>query len=130
MNTRIIFSAAAVVGLVFGLGLILAPTSMAALYGTEVTPALLLLDRYFGSTLLAFALMNWLARDMDYAHLRPILAGNLAGDIIGGLVTLAGTLGGVMNSLGWVSFGIYLLLVLGFAYLYFMGQPVSTRVRA
>jgi hypothetical protein len=41
-----------------------------------------------------------------------------------------GTLGGVMNSMGWLSVAIYLVLVLGFGYLYFMGQPVSIRQRA
>jgi hypothetical protein len=67
---------------------------------------------------------------MEYASLRPVLAGNLVGDLVGLIVTVMGTLGGVMNSMGWLSVAIYLVLVLGFGYLYFMGQPVSIRQRA
>jgi len=35
----------------------------------------------------------------EMATLRPVLIGNLVGDVIGFLVALIGTFGGVMNSL-------------------------------
>jgi hypothetical protein len=130
MNTRTVMTIAAVIALVFALGLILMPAFMGTLYGTGTSPNQLLLARLFGSALLGFGLINWLARDSDYATLRPIILGNLVGDLVGLIVCVMGTLGGVMNSMGWLSVALYLLLALGFAYLYFMGQPVNVRQRA
>lgn len=130
MNTRTVLTVAAVIGLVFALGLILMPDFMGTLYGLGTSPVQALIARLFGSALLGFGLMNWMARDLDYSALRPILFGNLAGDAVGFLVSLMGTLGGVMNSTGWLSVVLYLLLALGFGYLYFMGQPVSVKQRA
>jgi hypothetical protein len=125
MNTRTVLTVAAVIAIVFALGLILMPAFMGTLYGTGTSPNQLLLARLFGSALLGFGLMNWVAKDLDYATLRPILLGNLAADAVGLIVCVMGTLSGVMNSMGWTSVVLYLLLALGFAYLYFMGQPVS-----
>jgi hypothetical protein len=130
MNTRTVLTAAAVVALLFALGLILLPDFMGTLYGLGTSPVQALIARYFGTGLLAVGLINWFARDMDYAALRPILLGNLVSDAVGLLVSLMGTLGGVMNAMGWSSVVLYLLLILGFGYLYFMGQPVSSRQRA
>jgi len=130
MNTRTVLTVAAVIGLVFALGLILMPDFMGTLYGLGTSPVQALLARLFGSTLLGFGLMNWMARDLENSAVRPILLGNLAGDLVGFIVCLMGTLGGVMNSTGWLSVALYLVLILGFGYLYFVGQPASVRQRA
>jgi hypothetical protein len=129
MNTRTVLTVASVIAFIFGLGLVLMPAFMGTLYGTGTAPNQLLLGRLFGSTLLGFGVINWLTRDSDYAVVRPILLGNLVGDAVGLLVCLMGTLGGVMNSMGWLSVVIYLVLILGFGYLYFMGQPVNVSQR-
>ena len=130
MNTRTVLTVAAVIAVIFALGLILMPATMGTLYGTGTAPNQLLLARLFGSALLGFAVINWLAKDLDYATLRPILLGNLVGDAVGFIVCVMGTLGGVMNSMGWLSVLLYLVLALGFGYLYFMGQPISVARRA
>ena len=130
MNTRTVLTLAAVIAIIFALGLILMPAFMGTLYGTGTSPNQLLLARLFGYALLGFGLMNWVAKDLDYATLRPILLGNLAADAVGLIVCVMGTLSGVMNSMGWLSTALYLVLALGFGYLYFMGQPVSVARRA
>jgi hypothetical protein len=130
MNTRTVLTTAAVVALVYAVGLLLMPAFMGNLYGLGTSPVQELIARFFGTGLLAVGLINWLAKDMDYATPRPIILGNLVGDAVGLIVALMGTVGGVMNSLGWSSVVIYLLLTLGFGYLQFMGQPVSARQRA
>lgn len=130
MNTRTVLTVAAVVALIFALGLILMPDFMGTLYGLGTSPVQALIARLFGSALLGIGLMNWMARDLDYAAVRPILLGNLAGDTVGFIVCLMGILGGVMNATGWLSVALYLILILGFGYLYFMGQPVGVRQRA
>jgi hypothetical protein len=43
---------------------------------------------------------------------------------------VAGTISGVMNSVGWFSVVLYLLVILGFAYLQFTAKPVNVRQRA
>lgn len=129
MSTRTLLSIAAVVGLIFALALLLMPAFMGTLYGLGANPVQTLLARYFGVTLLGVGLINWLAKDMDYASLRPILLGNLVADFVGILVSLMGTLSGVMNSMGWSSVVIYLLLTLGFAYVVFMSQPANVKQR-
>ena len=130
MNTRTVLTVAAVIAVIFALGLILIPDFMGTIYGLGTSPVQALIARLFGSALLGFGLMNWAAKDMEYAALRPIILGNLAGDTVGLIVCAMGTLGGVMNSMGWLSVVLYLVLVLGFGYLYFMGQPVSVARRA
>ena len=130
MNTRTVLTVAAVIGLIFAVGLLLIPDFMGTLYGLGTSPVQAVLARYFGLTLLGVGLINWFARDMDYASLRPIIIGNLVADFVGIIVSVMGTLGGVMNALGWSSVLIYLLLTLAFAYLQFMGQSVNVRQRA
>ena len=130
MNTRTVMTVAAVVGLIFAVGLLLMPAFMGTLYGTGTGPSHLLLSRFFGTALLALGLINWLARDAEYATLHPILIGNLVGDSVGAIVSVTGILGGAMSSFGWSAVVIYVLLALGFAYLQFMGQPVNVRQRA
>lgn len=130
MNTRTVMTVAAVIALVFAIGLLLAPAFMATLYGIGTSPSEILLARYFGAALLAIGLVNWLARNADYASLRPIIFANMVGDFVGVIISVMGTVSGVLSSLGWLSVALYLLLALGFAYLQFMGQPVSVRQRA
>lgn len=130
MNTRTVLTVAAVLALLFAVGFLLIPATIGPLYGFAGSPAEVLITRFFGSALLALGLINWLAKDADYATLRPILLGNMIGDGVGALVALMGTMSGVTNALGWSTVVLYLLLGLAFAYLYFMGQPVSIRQRA
>jgi hypothetical protein len=119
-----------VISLIYGIGILLAPTFVGPLYGFGNSPAEILLGRFFGAALLGIGLINWLAREADYVSLRPIILGNLIADVVGLLVCVMGTLSGVMNSLGWFSVALYLLLSLGFGYLQFMGQPVNARQHA
>jgi hypothetical protein len=130
MNTRNVLTIAAVIALLFAVGFLLIPASIGLLYGFTGSPAEVLITRFFGSALLALGLINWLARDADYATLRPILLGNMIGDGVGALVGMMGTVSGVTNALGWSTVVLYLLLGLAFAYLYFMGQSVNVRQRA
>lgn len=122
MNTRTLLTASAVVALVFALGLLLMPAFMGNLYGLGSSPVQTLLARFFGTGLLAVGLINWFAKDMDYAVLRPIILGNLIGDAVGLIVALMGTLGTVMNATGWLTVVLYLIFTAGFGYLQFMGQ--------
>jgi hypothetical protein len=93
---------------------------MGAMYGFGNSPSEILLARFFGVELLVLGVTYWLARGISGANARPFITGGLIGNIIGAYFALMGTLGGVMNSLGWSSVAVYLLLALGFAYFQFM----------
>jgi hypothetical protein len=120
MNLRTFLTIAALVALVYALGLILMPAFMNSTYGLGTSASEILLSRFFGVELLVVGLIAWLAKDLTGASVRPIITGNLIGNAVGTIIALMGTLGGVMNSVGWSAVAIYFLLALGFAYFQFM----------
>ncbi|HEY5731339.1 MAG TPA: hypothetical protein VIS72_14910 [Anaerolineales bacterium] len=120
MNLRTFLTIAAVVALAFAFGMILMPVFMATSYGFGTSNSEILLARYFGVELLALGVIYWLAKDFTGANARPLITGSLIGNTVGAYFALMGTLGGVMNSVGWSAVAVYLLLALGFAYFQFM----------
>ena len=123
MNLRNLLVVSAVIGAVFGLAFLVASGPFAEIYGIKLDKAGMLLAQLFGAALIAFAVLNWFARNVTDPEARQaVVLANLTGDVIGFVVILIGQLAGIANALGWSSVGIYLLLVLGFAYIQFM-QP-------
>ncbi len=79
------------------------------------------LGQLFGAALLGFAIITWSARNVPPSEARQaILLGLFAGDLAGFILALKAQLGGVVNTLGWSTVVIYLLLALGFGYFRFM----------
>ncbi len=111
----------AIVALVYGIGLVLLPSTLLTMYGVTPGPAVNLASQLFGVELLHVGLICWFARNVsDGAAKRAIIIASLIGQVIGLVVSLMGTLSGVFNVVGWSAVGIYLLLGLGYAYLQFM----------
>ena len=123
MKLRTFLMIVAVIALVYSVGLLLMPVFMETSYGTETSASVVLSDRFFGATLLSLSVITWLARDLTGASVRPIITGSLIGNAVGLVVSLMGTLGGVMNASGWSAVVIYLVFALGFAYFQFMAPP-------
>ena len=116
---------AAVVAFVFGLGFILMPAQLVSFYNVTLNDAGLLIAKLFGATLLGYGLLNWLGRDFhDEQARQALMTTNLASDTLGFIFALIGQLGGVsgVNSLGWSTVVIYLILAAGFAYLRFFAR--------
>jgi hypothetical protein len=125
MTYRNLLTIASIIALIFGLGFILMPGQLVSFYNVELTPAGILIAQLYGATLLGFGLLNWFARGFsDNATQQAILTANLVGDALGSIFSLMGQLGGVpgVNSLGWSTVLIYVLLTLGFAYLRFLSR--------
>lgn len=120
MNLRTFLTIVAIVTLIYAVGLLLAPEFMSTTYGTTVSPGETLTNRYFGVASLGLGLVTWLARGFTGASIRPIVIGSLITCVAGLIVSLMGTLGGVMSSVGWSAVVIYLVFGLGFAYFQFM----------
>jgi hypothetical protein len=123
MKLRTFLMVVAVVALLYALGLLLFPAFMATTYGFGTSASEILLARFFGGAMLALGLITWLSIDLTGASVKPLILGSLIADLVGAIVALMGTLGGVMSAMGWSAFGIYLVFVLGFAYFQFMAPP-------
>ena len=111
----------AVIALVFGIGFVLLPGTVATLYGMKPGPDVNLAGQFFGVELIAVGLLCWLARNVsDAAAQRAMILAFLIADVIGLIVSIMGTLSGVFNAVGWSAVVIYLGLSLGYAYFQFM----------
>src|SRR6202171_6571750 len=110
MTIRMFFTILAALSFVFGVGFVLAPDQVLAIYGIEHSPALALLGRLFGGALLTLGVILWLARDFrDEAAVRTVLIGGLVGDVVNFVVAIIGTLAGTTNAVGWSTVLIYFL---------------------
>lgn len=108
-----------VTSLAFGLGLLFLPGPMAGMYGVELSPAGQFIARFFGSTLLGWAALNWLALRLPPGlPLLYILFGNFVSDVLNLPVVLVGMLqrvGGI-NDLGWLLVLFYTFFTVGYGY--------------
>jgi uncharacterized membrane protein YfcA len=97
-------------------------------FGSAVEePHAILNVQYFGSALLAWGVILWFARDLDWAAVRGVLIGSVVGDAVGGLLSVWGISQGLVNAFGWTSVVIYVLLLLGALYFLSTGsrKPAS-----
>jgi len=120
MKLRTFFIIAAMVALVYALGLLLVPGTLDTMYGFGASAGEKLQSRLFGIGLLSLGIIYWQGRDLSGVSSRPIITGSLIGNVVGFVVTLVGTFRGTMNGMGWSAVIIYLLLSVGFAYFQFM----------
>src|SRR5262245_60880925 len=107
---------ASILGFIFALGFTLMPAGLLTLYNVTLNDAGILIAQLFGAALLGYGVLNWLARDFDDDDAqKAILAANFAFDAVGFIFSLIGQLGGVkeVNSLGWSTVLIYLILAAG-----------------
>jgi hypothetical protein len=117
MTIKRYFTIISVIGIVFGVGFLLAPEQLGSVYGIKESPDVELGQRLFGAALLAWALIAWFAKDFrDAAALRGVLIGSAVGHAAGVLVSAFGVLSGVMNFVGWSSALIFLFGALGSIY--------------
>lgn len=109
----------AIVAVLFGLVFVLVPATAMALYGIQLSDAGLFTARLFGAALVTFAIISWLVRGSAGSEVvRSIAFSFFVGDIIGFIISFIYQLQGVPNALGWSTVVIYLLLGVGFGYLY------------
>jgi hypothetical protein len=135
MTPRLYLTVLAIVPLVFGLGFILMPTQVLALYGVAANAQVAATAQLLGAAYVGFAVLNWLARTLPEGDrgLRAVLMGNLTSNALGFAVTLINqlTVPGVTNGLIWSSVILYLLFALGAGYLLFMpsARPMASARR-
>ena len=98
----------------FGLEFLLIPDMALAQYGVPTEAHHQMQARYFGSMLLAFGLVLWLARNtLDTAARRALLLASVVGNGAGLLLSLWSRFAGLQGLLAWLSVAIYGALAFG-----------------
>jgi len=115
-----LFAVNAVIAGLFGLAFVFAPAQLLARYGLVVDAGFGLVAQLFGAALVGYAILTWLVRKVgDSEARRAIVLALFISDGVAFVLALIAQLKGLVNSLGWSTVAIYLLLALGFAYFHF-----------
>jgi hypothetical protein len=124
MRLTLTLTVAAIGSLLFGLAYLLVPAGLLSLYGVALDPSSQWVARYFGSALLGFAVIFWLARKIPSGPaLRAILVGAFVVSVTGLGVAILQLRLGSGNTLVWSTVLIYFLLSLGFGDFVFRTPP-------
>ena len=126
MTTRTLLIISAAFMAILGVGTLFLPQEVLAYLGIPTQGAMLVLVQLFGAHYIAFALLNWLAKDTLFGGIyqRPAAMANFAHFMIGALVLIKGLFGGQVPANLWVVCSIYGLLAVWFGFLIFFGAPV------
>jgi hypothetical protein len=120
MKLNSFLTLATIVAVIFGLAFLFVPAQLTALYGVNLTPATEVLGRITGSTILAFAIVYWGARNGPGVQAwKAAMVAALVTNGLDCLIMLHATGIGLVNSYGWAQAAINGLLTLGFAYFVF-----------
>ena len=115
-----LFAVNAVIAGLFGLAFVFAPAQLLAQYGLVVDAGFGLVAQLFGAALVGYAILTWLVRKVgDSEARRAIVLALFISDGVAFVLALIAQLKGLVNSLGWSTVAIYLLLAVGFAYFHF-----------
>ncbi len=126
MSAKTFLTINAIVSVVFGLAFLLAPTMAGLVYGVPPAPPTSLALQFFGSALIAIAVVQWLGKDFrDWEAVRGVLIAGAIGDAIGGGVNLLGTFQGLLNGMAWTSTIVYVLFLIGAVYCLSAGAEAS-----
>ena len=126
MKLKTLMTINSIVAIVFGVTFVIVPTQAYSLYDITADEQLIYMGRLFGSALIGFAILTWMARNAtDSDSRRAIVLALFSADCIGFVVALIGQISNVVNVLGWSTVSIYLLLALGFGYFQFFKAASS-----
>jgi len=122
-NLKRFFVVIAVISVLNGILLLLAPTAVLQSYGLDQTNASAILGfRLLGLTLIEFGLINWFVRASDdWVALRGLLLGGTVGYALGFVVSIWATVSHITNQAGWVLVGTYGILLLGYLFSLYRG---------
>jgi hypothetical protein len=128
MTFRTLLITKAVVCLVFGVYLLLAPASLLGLLGASLGAAGSFTAREYGAALIGTLLLTWFAKDVRATDARgAILLDLFVYDAIGVVITLLVIFAGVLNAVGWGIVVVYLFFALGSGYLLLKEKPFRPR---
>jgi hypothetical protein len=115
-----LFAVNSVIAGLFGLAFVFAPAQLLVQYGLTIEAGFGLVAQLFGAALIGYAILTWSVRKAgDSEARRAIVLALFISDGVAFVLALIAQLKGLVNSLGWSTVAIYLLLALGFAYFHF-----------
>jgi len=120
MNLKTLMIIKAVVCLVLGSLLLLAPTFGFSLFGASVTGDGTFPAQEYGAALIGTLFLTWFARNAGESQARrAIILDLFIYDAIGVVISVIALLSGMFNFLGWGILVIYLFFAVGFGYFWF-----------
>jgi len=124
MTFRTLLIIKAVVCLGFGILLLFAPAALFGLLGASLNGSGRFCAREYGAALIGTMLLTWFARNVKASDAKgAILLDLLVYDAIGVVITLAVTISGILNVLGWGIVVVYLFFTAGSGYLLLKEKP-------
>jgi hypothetical protein len=120
---RILFSIAAGLTLLLGVGWLIFPATLFAWWDVQPDPVAVYMARRYGGLFFGYSALLWLARGAEASVARSaILVGGAVVTSVMTLVSLAGVLGGVVGPALWSAVGIEAVLTAGFWYYVFTAR--------
>ena len=120
MGLRTALTVDTILGVVFGVGFVLAPGALLSFFGIAYDVGTMYVGQMLGAAFLALSVITWFARESSDSRLvRAVLIGLLVFDVIGVIVSVVTVLGGIMNEVGWLIVALLVLPALGKIYLLF-----------
>lgn len=122
MKLKHFFIINAIIALLYAFGELLVPEFLLSLYtGGEPTDESIIVARFFGWGLLAVGLICAFAANTPTSETkRAIVKGLFVAGIVGFIVSLNGVLSGTLNAFGWSAVIIYVFIVSGYGYFWFV----------
>lgn len=128
MTFRTLLVIKAVVCLVFGLYLLVAPASLFGLLGASLSGVGLFAAREYGAAMIGTLLLTWFAKEVQAPDARAaVLLDLLVYDGIGVVITAWVVAAGVLNALGWGIVLVYVFFTVGSGYLLLKERPFQAR---
>lgn len=120
MSYKILFALNAIVALAAGLALLFVPTTGLTQFSMDARVTEIFLTRVFGAALASLGLVLWFAKDADGAVQRNLAMASLIGSVLGLVVTLIGTVNGIIRVNSWIPIVVFVLFALGYAFILFL----------
>ena len=126
MNYRIVFLINAFIAVLLGLGFLAVPDRILGQFGVDGYAATKLIAQFFGTAMLGLGLVLWFAKDVTDVNLQKWMGiALLVGAVAGLLITVMGTVSGVLRENWWMALVVYAILGAAYGYLLF---PKPNRV--
>jgi hypothetical protein len=112
---RAFVSVHAVLLLLFGLGFLIAPNRVLAIYNAQTDPVGELASRAFAVNNLMLFVVLWIGRDHLLTRMgRGLIAALFIGTSINLFLAIQGQMNGTLSAIGWMNVILYLVFALGY----------------
>ena len=119
MRLGTVMALTGLLGGLFGLAYLLAPTALLGFFGIDAGPGTVLAARFFGASVFGYATLAWLSRNANPAEdsTRAIEMSLAVASGLACVLSIVGVTTGVFNVYGWGAMLVFLVLAGSFAYL-------------